>query len=539
MNLREEKTDPRFKGFFWKAQKGRRGVQLFCLALFLLLFFWALFPVRSPIPVDLFLRLSLLNVVSSMLASREWIPSLALWGILVTGVTLLLGRIFCGWICPLGTILDITDRLFAKRVRRPAMRERRWRNGKFFLLIAVGISALLGVQIAFLFDPIALLLRTFTWAFYAPLQLGYQLLGERVPFIGGWITERFRGVFPEALVHYRMGFWVFLLFLLILLANGLSPRFWCRNLCPLGALLGLLSPFSLLRKRVSGACDRCRICANLCKMQAIDYNRIQTHPAECVLCMSCVALCPVKALRYGLHWGDSAPAQWKSEPPQTSPRVTRRQLIFAGLAGLAWASLARTNAGAELSVRQLPISSPFLIRPPGSLPEEEFLSRCLRCGLCMKVCPTGGLQPALSEAGLEGFWTPVLVPRMGECAPECTACGEVCPTQAIQPFTAEEKNWIYIGTSVIDHNLCLVWSAQKQCLVCDEVCTYKAIEWRLIEGVPHPFVNEHKCVGCGLCEARCPVQPQAAIRVYNMGDKRTWDKEKQKRWRELGERRPE
>jgi ferredoxin len=125
---------------------------------------------------------------------------------------------------------------------------------------------------------------------------------------------------------------------------------------------------------------------------------------------------------------------------------------------------------------------------------------------------------------------------MGECAPECTACGQVCPTQAIQPFSAEEKAWLYIGTAVIDRSLCLVWSAQKQCLVCDEVCTYRAIEWKVIDGVAYPIVNDQICVGCGLCEARCPVQPQAAIRVYSFGDKRSWSREKQKRWRQMAKR---
>ncbi len=515
------------------ARNGRRAVQLVSLGLFLWLFLAAVYPLRSPVPVDAYLQLSLLNVASAMLSARQVIGHLLTWAIVTLFVTVLLGRVFCGWVCPLGVIIDITDRFFEKRTRRGLMRDRRWRNVKFYLLAFVAIAAFLGVQVAFLFDPIALLTRTLTLAFYAPMHLGFQLLETKLPFVGEGLQQRFGWLFPEMAVHYRMGIVAFGLFTLIIAANALSPRFWCRNLCPLGALLGLLSRFALLRKRVFEGCDRCRICSSLCRMQAIDNNTIRTDPKECVLCMACVATCPMKAIRYRLHFGDNAPASWASEASERTPKLIRRRLVFSGLAGLAWAALARTSAGAKLSVRQQPIASPFLLRPPGSLPEEDFLSRCIRCSLCMKVCPTGGLQPAITEAGLEGFWTPVLVPRMGECAPECTACYQVCPTQAIQPFTAEEKSWLYIGTAVIDRSLCIVWNAQKQCLVCDEVCTYRAIEWRDIDGVPHPFVNDRICVGCGLCEAKCPVQPQAAIRVYSFGDKRSWKREKQKRWRNL------
>jgi len=533
---RAVKRERTWRGFF-AARNWRRAVQTLALLLYLALFFAAVYPLKVPVPPDMFLRLSLLNDFSSMLSSRTVIVQLLPWALGVLVATLLLGRVFCGWICPLGTLIDITDRFFEKRVRRPLMRERRWRNVKFYLLAFVAVAALFGVQIAFLFDPIAILTRTMTLALFPPLQFGYQLLGARLPAIGDWFGRHFGWIFPEATVHFRMGVVALAIFALIIAANSLSPRFWCRNLCPLGALLGLLSKFPILRKRVSDTCNRCRICSSLCRMQAIDNNAIRTNSVECILCMSCVATCPTKAIRYSFHFGDSAPDKWAKEVPERQPQLVRRRLVFAGLAGLAWAALARTNAGAELSISQQPVSSPFLLRPPGSLPENEFLSRCVRCSMCMKVCPTGGLQPAIAEAGLEGFWTPVLVPRMGECSPECTACGQICPTQAIQPFSAEEKAWLYIGTAVIDRSLCLVWSARKQCLVCDEVCNYRAIEWEIIDGVAYPIVNDQICVGCGLCEAHCPVQPQAAIRVYSFGDKRSWSREKQKKWRQLAKRR--
>ncbi len=154
----------------------------------------------------------------------------------------------------------------------------------------------------------------------------------------------------------------------------------------------------------------------------------------------------------------------------------------------------------------------------------------------MKVCPTGGLQPAITEAGLGGLWTPVLVPRIGECVQNCNLCSRVCSSQAIQPFNIYEKRHIYIGRAVIDRSQCLVWNNDRRCLVCDEHCSYHAVYFKEIDGVRKPFVDPNKCVGCGICENACPVQPNAAIRVYSMGDRRNESREEQKAFFESGMR---
>jgi NAD-dependent dihydropyrimidine dehydrogenase PreA subunit len=129
----------------------------------------------------------------------------------------------------------------------------------------------------------------------------------------------------------------------------------------------------------------------------------------------------------------------------------------------------------------------------------------------------------------------LLVPRIGPCAAECTACGQVCPTDALAPFTVEEKYWIYLGTAAIDRSTCLVWAQGRQCLICDEYCTYDAIYWKQDEqGRRVPYVDEFRCVGCGLCENACPIQPLAAIRVSSIGDKREWPRAVQHRWHMRG-----
>jgi MauM/NapG family ferredoxin protein len=166
-----------------------------------------------------------------------------------------------------------------------------------------------------------------------------------------------------------------------------------------------------------------------------------------------------------------------------------------------------------------------LIRPPGVADEADFLSRCLRCSQCMKVCPTAGLQPAGLEAGLEAVWTPRLVPRLGDCDYGCNACGQVCPSHAIPALELPAKRQAVLGVAVIDHDRCLPWAEGVPCIVCEEMCPTprKAIRLEEVDvsdtqgqpvTVQRPIVMPDLCIGCGTCEYQCPRTGPAAIRVY-------------------------
>lgn len=177
--------------------------------------------------------------------------------------------------------------------------------------------------------------------------------------------------------------------------------------------------------------------------------------------------------------------------------MTRRDFIFLTL-------LSPFLAGAG--------AAPKIIRPPAALPEDKFRTRCIRCGNCMKVCITNGLQPTLLEAGLSGMWTPRLLPETGYCEYHCTLCGKVCPTGAIPALTPEKKKQTRLGQANIDRSICLPWSQNRECIVCQEHCPVpdKAIK---LEG-KRPYVEPALCVGCGICQNKCPVRPGRAIRVY-------------------------
>jgi ferredoxin len=168
-------------------------------------------------------------------------------------------------------------------------------------------------------------------------------------------------------------------------------------------------------------------------------------------------------------------ARPSAAPEQALPDLSRRGLLLAGVSGVlavpAFDLGGLAGSGPD----------PSLIRPPGSLDEKRFLARCIRCGQCMRVCPTNVIQPALFQAGIQGIWTPVLDYRLGSsgCQLNCVACGHVCPTAAIRPLAIEEKlgvasfkdtGPVRMGTAFLDRTRCLPWAMNRPCLVCQEVC---------------------------------------------------------------------
>jgi ferredoxin len=213
-------------------------------------------------------------------------------------------------------------------------------------------------------------------------------------------------------------------------------------------------------------------------------------------------------------------------PRQQQLDLGRRSLLLAGAAGVGTVLIARSSAQGEGH-----IYNPALIRPPGSVTEEEFLGKCIRCGECMKVCPTNAIQPSAGEAGMVGLWTPVLKMKMGYCEYECNLCQQVCPTHAIQLMTLEEKQKVKIGLAFFDRNRCLPYASARTCIVCEEHCpTPKKAIWfqevqvmtpdGTLNTVKQPRVNPDLCIGCGICENRCPFTDQRGVYVTSVGEAR-------------------
>jgi ferredoxin len=473
-----------------------------------------------------FLEIDPLIAVATAITTHTVYKGL-LWSLVVLIPTLLLGRFFCGWICPYGTLHHFVGWLFrARQARRhegteahgdagPPNRYRRSQQVKYYILAAMLVAAIFGALQIGLLDPICLVYRSFAGSLVPALNMpAPHLFGDYRFNSGAWLIG--------------------LLLFGLVAANLVYPRLFCRVLCPLGALLGVLSRLGWWRIERDPAachgCDQCRLhCEGACDPHA------QLRRAECLVCFNCIEDCPQGALRFALF------------PPRAGevagPDLSRRKLVFAGLTGLAFYPLARSSGRVTRDF------SSQVIRPPGSLEELAFLERCVKCDQCVRVCPTNVIQPACFEAGLEGLWTPVLNFRIGHCQMYCTACGHVCPTGAIQRLSVAEKlglgefaerGPIRLGTAHIDVSRCLPHSAGIPCQVCEEVCptSPKAIHTgqhrrRLRRGrgraeslsedaVPLPRVDPTLCTGCGICERECPVVgDRRAIYVTAEGETRS------------------
>lgn len=477
-------------------------------------------------PINAFLQFDPLVAVGTALSTHSLYAGLA-WALVTVAVTMLLGRVFCGWVCPFGTLHQILGWLGRRRSRpkekvevnefHPAQRF------KYYLLFAmlaaasgnlavnllrstreqptwavaaiaagcaialflglrrfvsgpstaaaltvllVGAGALVTGRISTdraivaslqtgLLDPIPLLHRSFT---VVVLPLADSAFGRI------WSAPR----------HYEGAWFIGALFAAFLALNLWIPRFYCRFLCPLGALLGVFARTTLWSVGIKEAlCTDCASCDRNCEGACTPTGPLRV--SECLMCMNCLEDCPTsKPIHY--HPRPSSSGE------ETGHGVTRRGFLISVASGLA------ATPALRLGGLVGPTWSAQLVRPPGAVDEEEFLARCIKCDQCLRVCPTNVLQPAGLWAGIEAFWTPFLNNRIGTsgCQVNCIACGNACPTGAIRPLTLDEKQGkgdfagrgpVRLGTAFVDQGRCLPWAMNRPCIVCEENCptTPKAI----------------------------------------------------------------
>ena len=497
----------------------RRTTQVAFLAVFLWLFRRTELDIFREVPdaVNWLFRLDPLVAASAMLAGKAIVASLLL-AVATIILTLILGRFFCGWVCPMGTLLDASRRLV-----RPPRTALRWPRAKYFLLSLILASALVGLPLVGYFDPFSILVRGMTFAvdpalhyvLTEPFVWIYRHAPESISNITEPIAETLKSsLLPAQRSTYLLAGLSFAILLGLFVLEKLGRRFWCRNLCPLGALLALVARWSFLRRSPQKACKGCRQCERECRMGAFDQDA-RMSPESCNLCMDCAADCPYGMVTLTFRRPTVAPAPF--EP-------SRRLFLGAAGTGLALAAVATIERGAAAA------GQPRCIRPPGAADEAAFLDACVRCGLCLKVCPTNALQPAGLDAGWSGIFSPKLVPRIGFCEFNCTLCGRVCPTGAIRRLAEDEKHSFVIGKAQFDKDRCLPYASAKPCIVCEEHCPIspdKAIQVREVEVtnaegqkilMKQPYVKFELCIGCGICENKCPLLGAAGVRVHHLKD---------------------
>lgn len=449
------------------------------------------------------------------------IPKLEFWPAVLAGnvvvlavivlLTLLLGRVYCSVMCPVGVYQDAVYKLTTIGARKKSHRlgytkPLNWlRYGVlavFIVLVAVGLEAF-----AYLLEP-------------------YSIFGRAVSSLAS-----------KSLTIAAVSCLTVLAITLLAVRKG---RIWCNTMCPVGSILGLVSRWSIMRPKIDEqACIGCGSCAKACRALCIDPVGHTVDMSRCVLCFDCLSDCKVGAIDYKPVLTFGGPAQPKDEPkadskaeakadatktqaPEAeSAAPSRRAFIAAG--ALTFGSLLKSRAQAQGSLavlrpKQTPVRRTPVV-PAGANSVKNFDSKCVACQLCVTACPNKVLRPDTDgKTGL--FLQPVMGFDQGFCRPECTACSQACPAGAITPVTPEQKASISIGHAEVDLRLCVVNTDEVSCGNCARHCPAGAI--RMVAqkaadgsdtGRKVPAVITERCIGCGRCEYVCPSRPVSAIYV--------------------------
>ena len=461
---------------------------------------------KECLPAEAFLALDPLVSISTALAARAWVWSLAAAGAILLAAWFV-PRGFCGYLCPLGTLIDLFDWAVARRIRRfRVSRPGWWVSFKYYLLAAALVASLGGVLMAGFVAAIPVLTRAAVFLL-TPFQTGLARDWHQIP---AWHAGHFVSL---------------ALFVTVLALGFLQPRFWCKYVCPTGAIFSLSNLFRVTERKVQQACVECGKCVEVCPFDAIapDFN---TRTSDCTFCQTCGGVCPVQAIQFAGRWarteGNEQDDAYTPKPiVDQSPTLPRRGFlaraggILGGVAGgLGFALAARLFAGDPGRS-----GGRAIVRPPGSVPEPDFLRLCIRCGECYQACPNNVLQPLGLSRGLDNLWTPQVVAEWSGCEPSCSNCGQVCPTGAIRALPLAEKRVARLGLAVVDPQTCLPHAGREACQLCVDECRlagYDAFEFIRVgteldaagepiegSGFLAPTVRAEKCVGCGLCQTRC------------------------------------
>jgi polyferredoxin/ferredoxin len=498
-----------------KVSTPRKVVQI----LFLVLFFYLLFQTVAPKVKYLdnfFFKINPLTTLSSVISTGDF-TIIGIEVIILVVLTVFLGRIFCGWVCPLGTFLDICRKILFKKKIKQEGEFAKIKRLKYWILIGLFVCAVFSVNLTGIFDPISILTRVFVGIFFPLICIGIQqicVLFKDTP-IESWIFQNTKQFLVEE--PLSLGFHSFSVALILIVIVGLEAvrvRFWCRYLCPLGALLGLCSKYRIFSRVVVGDCGDCRLCNNVCKMGAVKWGQ-DVIQMECLTCGVCQASCKngFPAYRFLL------PSKKTLEVSRFD--ITRRAFLVSTFCGICSGVLASINYLTRDRRAKI-------LRPPGAQDEGEFLKKCIRCGECIKICSSSGagLKTSFLECGWQGMWTPIFKFCTGYCEYECNLCGQICPTGAINKMSLAQKKRVVIGRAYIDRSRCIVWSKEQGCIACHEVCpvadAIKLIEKEIIdeEGEPDiislPVIDEELCVGCGRCQKKCYDIGYCAIKVLSV-----------------------
>lgn len=452
------------------------------------------FDLHQWIPEEVFLPLRYLQFVPALqLAIAMAGGALIALGLMLVSA-LIFGRFYCSFLCPLGILQDVIAYLRRKLRKKSRYKKQKphsaWRYSFLFLLIVfvlAGSGLLTG-----LLDPYSWFGRISQNIFQPPWILLNNSLAWILTSFGSYAISpvKFHGFsFPALLAAFS----VLTLVTVMVWKNG---RIYCNTVCPVGTTLGLLGKNALFRIRFEeSACTSCGLCAVACKAGCIDMKSHRVDHSRCVLCFNCLPACDQGGISYATKRA-------------AATDLGRRDLfVRAGTTIILPSVLKEPSEEAKLlAVRRATIS------PPGSVSHANLHIQCTACHLCISACPTGVLQPAFREYGLQGIFQPYMDPISGYCNYDCIRCLEVCPTGAIKTLSAEEKKAVQMGRTRFIKDLCVVTKDNTACGACSEHCPTKAVNMvPYKDALKIPQVDNTICIGCGACEYACPTNPRSIV----------------------------
>ena len=426
-------------------------------------------------------------------------------------LTLLMGRIYCSVICPLGVFQDIISWFGGKA------KKNRFRYSKPLTWLRYGMLALFVVAfIAGIGSLVALL---------APYSAYGRIASNLISPIYLW-GNNLLAYFAEqadSYAFYTTEIWlkggatfVVAILTLVVLAylSWKNGRTYCNTICPVGTVLGFLSRFSLLKPVIdTDKCNGCGLCARNCKAACIDSKNHAIDYSRCVVCLDCIDKCKQGAIKYVPR--KKSTATCGTENVDNGRRAFMTASAIAATASVVKAQEKKLDGGlATIVNKEKPLRETPIV-PPGALSAKNFAQHCTACQLCVQVCPNQVLRPS---TGLMNMMQPEVSYERGYCRPECTKCSEVCPAGAIRPIDRAEKSSIQVGHAVWVEKNCVVNTDNVSCGNCARHCPTGAIQMvpkdaNDPKSLKIPVVNTERCIGCGACENLCPSRPFSAIYV--------------------------
>lgn len=432
-------------------------------------------------------------------------------------LTLVLGRVYCSVICPLGVMQDFFAWLGRRGKKRrnkysysPAISWLRYGMlGLFVIALVAGVSAIYTlIEPYSAYGRIASNILAPVYAWCNNLLAGYAEKSGSYAFYETEIIMRSITLIVAA---------VTLVVLFIL--SWRNGRTYCNTICPVGTVLGFLSKYSWLKPVIdTSKCNGCGLCGRRCKAACIDTKNHEIDYSRCVACMDCIDNCHQHAISYK-HL-KPAKGDVKDTKEETRKTDNGRRTFITGVGAVVATAAVKAldkvvDGGlAVIEDKKIPVRKTRIV-PPGAISLRHFSQHCTACQLCVSVCPTKVLRPSTD---LKTFMQPESSYELGFCRPECTKCSEVCPDGAIVKITEAQKAATQIGHAVWVKENCLPLTKGVSCGNCARKCPVGAITMVAYdpndpESPKIPVVNDERCIGCGACENLCPSRPFSAIYV--------------------------